>query len=43
MGNKSLLLLQEVVSGRLGSLFLQGQVHALVTTVPVGLAGFDAV
>ena len=36
------LLLQEVLGGRLGGLFLQGQVHALMAAVLLRMAGLDA-
>src|SRR5208283_6179544 len=35
------LLLQEVASGGLGGFFFQGEVHALMATVLLGLAGLD--
>src|SRR5207302_10674546 len=36
------LLLQEVSRGRLGGFFLQGEMHALVTAVLLGMAGLDS-
>jgi hypothetical protein len=36
------LLLQEVGGGRLGSFFLQSEVHAFVTTVLLRMARLDA-
>ena len=36
------LLLQEVLRRGLGGLFLQGQVHALVAAVLLGMPGLDA-
>ena len=36
------LLLQKVGGRRFGGFFLQGEMHALVTTVLLGSTGFDA-
>jgi hypothetical protein len=36
------LLLQEVGGGRLGGFFLQGKMHALVTTILLGSTRLDA-
>ena len=36
------LLLQEVLRGGLGGFLLQGQVHALVAAVLLGVTGLDA-
>jgi hypothetical protein len=36
------LLLQEVGRGGLGGFFLQGEVHAFMTAVLLGMAGLDA-
>ena len=41
-GIKALLLLQEVEGGGLGGLLFQGQVHAFITSVLLGMAGYDA-
>ena len=39
---KAGLLLQEVARGRLGGFFLQGEVHAFMAAVLLGMAGLDA-
>ena len=39
---EAVLLLQEVVGSGLGGFFLQGQVHALMSAVLLGVAGLDA-
>ncbi len=39
---KAFLLLQEVEPGGLGRVLFQGQVHAFVTAVLLGMAGVDA-
>jgi hypothetical protein len=36
------LLLQEVLGGRRGGLFLERQMHALMATVLLGVTGLDA-
>ena len=39
---KSFLLLEEVISGRDGRLFFQGEMHALMATVLLRFTGLDA-